>query len=418
MKNAIEVSHLHKKYRRGQNSAYISLRDTVMDWLNHPVSNWRQRLQTDEFWALRNISFKVEPGEAVGIIGGNGAGKSTLLKVLSRITPPTKGEAAIRGRLASLLEVGTGFHPELTARENIFLNGAILGMRHREIRQNLNRILEFAEVEKFVDTPVKHFSSGMYTRLAFAVAAHLDSEILLVDEVLAVGDISFQRRCLGKMSEVVADQGRTILFVSHNLGAVQNLCSRCLWIDRGRVIDFDQTDKVIKSYLTKHSVGQARMQFKQDKLKPAQIRKISIINKNNVATTDLEVLEPFRITIDYEIRRKLEGSHVAIAVTDSKDNYLLFSSTLDYQRDMLHSQKPGRYQAIYTYITNGSQNLNQGTYFIRITIGVPDGTTYDEVRNIKIVLHDHAKHHELLRNGSRPGIFISTQRWKNNFIKD
>lgn len=412
MKYAIEVNRLYKKYRRGQNSAYVSLRDTVMDYLTHPMSRWRQRLQHDEFWALKNISFNINQGEAIGVIGGNGAGKSTLLKILGRITPPTKGEVVIRGRLASLLEVGTGFHPELTARENIHLNGAILGMNRREIKQNLNKILEFAEIEKFIDTPVKHFSSGMYTRLAFAVAAHLNSEILLVDEVLAVGDINFQRRCLGKMSEVVADQGRTILFVSHNLGAVQNLCSRCLWVDNGKVVAFDQTDKVIKSYLAKYSVGQARLQFRIDKTKQAQIRKITILNQSGKPTTDLEVLEPFKVVVDYEVHRALGGTHVAIAITDTKDNYLFFSSDLDFEQNKLRPRPPGRYQTAYTYQPSGDINLNQGTYFLRLTIGVPDGITYDEVRNIKVNLHDNAKHTELLRNGSRPGILIATQKWE------
>lgn len=414
MKPAIEVNQLYKKYRRGQSSAYVSLRETMMDYLTHPFSRWHQKLQHDEFWALRNISFNIDQGEAVGIIGGNGAGKSTLLKILSRITPPTKGSAVIRGRLASLLEVGTGFHPELTARENIYLNGAILGMNRHEIKQNLSKILEFAEVEKFIDTPVKHFSSGMYTRLAFAVAAHLDSEILLVDEVLAVGDINFQRRCLGKMSEVVSSQGRTILFISHNLGAVQNLCTRCIWIDNGRIVAFDQTDKIIKAYLAKNSVGHAKLQFKADKTKSAQIRKVTILNRYNKPTTDIGVFEQFSVVVDYDVRHIAKGTHVAIAVTDTKDNYLFFSSDLDFQINKLNRRTEGKYQAIYTYKPSGPLNLNHGTYFLRITIGVPDGAIYDEVKNIMVNLFDHAQKTGLIRNGSRPGIFISTQRWQES----
>jgi ABC-type polysaccharide/polyol phosphate transport system ATPase subunit len=208
----------------------------------------------EEFWALRDINFEVPTGEAVGIIGRNGAGKSTLLKILSRITKPSRGQVAIRGRVGSLLEVGTGFHPELTGRENIYLNGSILGMRRREIRRRFDEIVAFAEVERFLDTPVKRFSSGMYVRLAFAVAAHLEPEILLVDEVLAVGDAQFQRRCLGKM-EGFANQGRTVFFVSHQMSAVRRLCSRAMLLDKGRVAAYGPNEGVIASYLAAETVS-------------------------------------------------------------------------------------------------------------------------------------------------------------------
>jgi lipopolysaccharide transport system ATP-binding protein len=203
----------------------------------------------DEFWALRDVSFDVQPGEVIGVIGRNGAGKSTLLKILSRITEPTSGEARIRGRVASLLEVGTGFHPELSGRENIFLNGAILGMTKAEIRSKFDEIVEFAEVEQFIDTPVKRYSSGMYVRLAFAVAAHLEPEILIVDEVLAVGDAAFQKKCLGKMREVSGGQGRTVIFVSHNMGAVRSLCSRVCSLRSGRVHALGETGPIVEEYL-------------------------------------------------------------------------------------------------------------------------------------------------------------------------
>ena len=211
------------------------------------------------FWALRDVSFDVQPGEVVGIIGKNGAGKSTLLKILSRITPPTKGRVQTRGRVASLLEVGTGFHPELTGRENVFLNGAILGMTRREVARKLDAIVAFAEVENFLDTPVKRYSSGMYVRLAFAVAAHLDPEILIVDEVLAVGDAGFQKKCLGKMSEV-STAGRTVLFVSHNMVAVKSLCEHALWLTQGSVTAFGPTRQVVSEYLSgnKQSVHERR----------------------------------------------------------------------------------------------------------------------------------------------------------------
>jgi lipopolysaccharide transport system ATP-binding protein len=206
-----------------------------------------QSSQEDVIWALNDVSFEVNEGEVLGIIGKNGAGKSTLLKILSRITEPTSGSAEFDGRLSSLLEVGTGFHPELTGRENIFLNGAILGMRKREIEVKFDEIVKFAEIEKFIDTPVKRYSSGMYVRLAFAVAAHLEPEILLVDEVLAVGDIAFQKKCMGKMGEV-ARGGRTVLFVSHNMGAIRNLCGSAIWLDNGRIVKKGATDEVVRDY--------------------------------------------------------------------------------------------------------------------------------------------------------------------------
>jgi lipopolysaccharide transport system ATP-binding protein len=204
----------------------------------------------EEFWALKDVSFEVERGEALGIIGRNGAGKSTLLKVLSRITEPTRGRVVLRGRVASLLEVGTGFHPELTGRENIHLNGAILGMARAEIRRKFDEIIAFAGVEKFIDTPVKRYSSGMYVRLAFAVAAHLQPDVLVVDEVLAVGDAEFQQKCLGKMDEVSRGEGRTVLFVSHNLSIIEKLCKRCIWLDGGFVREIGSAAAVIKGYLS------------------------------------------------------------------------------------------------------------------------------------------------------------------------
>jgi lipopolysaccharide transport system ATP-binding protein len=207
----------------------------------------------DEFWALRDVSFDVQPGEVIGVIGRNGAGKSTLLKILSRITEPTSGEARIRGRVASLLEVGTGFHPELTGRENIYLNGTILGMTKAEVASKFDEIVEFAEIAKFIDTPVKRYSSGMYVRLAFAVAAHLEPEILIVDEVLAVGDAAFQRKCLGKMEEVSGRDGRTVLFVSHQMAMISNLCSRCIFMEQGRTKLIGSTDEVVQAYLSDNS---------------------------------------------------------------------------------------------------------------------------------------------------------------------
>src|SRR6202046_1043512 len=263
-KNAIVVENVSKRYfighrlSSGGHRKYTALRDVIGREIGNfarkvaDVARGRQVVQGDEieeFWALRNVSFEVKQGEVLGIIGRNGAGKSTLLKVLSRITEPTEGRVLLRGRVSSLLEVGTGFHPELTGRENIFLNGAILGMTRSEIRDKFDEIVAFADVEKFLDTPVKHYSSGMYVRLAFAVAAHLEPEILIVDEVLAVGDAQFQKKCIGKMNEVAQSHGRTVLFVSHQMAAVRKLCQTALLLTAGTTSGPGQVEEVIQAYL-------------------------------------------------------------------------------------------------------------------------------------------------------------------------
>jgi lipopolysaccharide transport system ATP-binding protein len=260
---AIRAERLGKRYRIGQREAYRSLRDTLSRTLSAP---WRRlragALPDTTIWALRDVSIEVPQGEVLGIIGHNGAGKSTLLKILSRITEPTEGRAEVRGRVGSLLEVGTGFHPELTGRENIFLNGAILGMRRAEINRRFDEMVAFAEVERFIDTPVKRYSSGMYLRLAFAVAAHLEPEILLVDEVLAVGDAAFQKKCLGRMGEV-AREGRTVLFVSHNLPSIENLCQRVIVIDGGRVAMQGDPATCIAAYLGARTAPQAAVDLRR-----------------------------------------------------------------------------------------------------------------------------------------------------------
>jgi lipopolysaccharide transport system ATP-binding protein len=247
----IKVENLGKKYVLGhqKEEKYTALRDVISNTVKSILSpNSRSKDPSEEFWALNDVSFEINQGDRVGLIGRNGAGKSTLLKILSRITEPTKGQIKIRGRVASLLEVGTGFHPELTGRENIFLNGAILGMGKAEIKKKFDEIVAFAEVEKFLDTPVKRYSSGMYVRLAFAVAAHLEPEILIVDEVLAVGDAAFQKKCLGKMEEV-GNEGRTVIFVSHQMAAIQNLCSHVAWLNHGEIVEINETNLVIENYL-------------------------------------------------------------------------------------------------------------------------------------------------------------------------
>ena len=253
----IKVNNLSKRYRIGAaQKGYKTFREAIMEGISAPVRNlarlrsltrFKEGYEEDVIWALKDVSFEVNEGEVLGIIGKNGAGKTTLLKVLSRITDPTSGFAEIHGRVSSLLEVGTGFHPELTGRENIFLNGAILGMRKREIERKFDDIVSFSEIEKYIDTPVKRYSTGMRVRLAFAVAAHLEPEILLIDEVLAVGDIAFQKKCLGRMGDI-AKGGRTILFVSHNMGAIRSLCETAIWLDNGQIVKEGTAEEVVRAY--------------------------------------------------------------------------------------------------------------------------------------------------------------------------
>jgi len=256
-KPIIEIKNVSKKYQiKHQQGGYVALRDVIANVAKSPFKFFKHKAKViigkeseEEFWALKDVNFNIERGDTIGVIGHNGAGKSTLLKILTGITPPTEGEIIMRGRVASLLEVGTGFHPELTGRENIFLNGAILGMSKKEITAKFDEIVKFSGVEKFLDTPVKRYSSGMYVRLAFSVAAHMEPDILLVDEVLAVGDADFQKKCLGKMDEVTKQAGRTIIFVSHNLSAIQSLCNKCILLKEGKISMIGETNDVIKKYI-------------------------------------------------------------------------------------------------------------------------------------------------------------------------
>lgn len=305
MKPIIRVENLGKQYRiGGPQAAYSTLRESLVGAFRSPLKRLRRaaRSSDETFWALSDVNFEVAPGEVIGIIGRNGAGKSTLLKVLSRITEPTTGRAELYGRVASLLEVGTGFHPELTGRENVYLNGAILGMRRSEIESKFDEIVAFAELEKFLDTPVKRYSSGMYMRLAFAVASHLEPEILVVDEVLAVGDAQFQKKCLGKMSDV-SKQGRTVLFVSHNMTAVQSLCRRAAWLKEGRIVEEGAVSEVVSNYLK--TASQAAQEQIWDDIETApgneqvRIRSASVRALTEKPEAEITISTPFVIEFEF-----------------------------------------------------------------------------------------------------------------------
>jgi lipopolysaccharide transport system ATP-binding protein len=310
----IRARNVSKRYRIGEREQYGALRDVLSGWMSAPGRYLRslsqnsgrgdsQRVSSDNIlWALNDVSFDVEQGEILGVIGRNGAGKSTLLKILSRITKPSKGTVKLRGRIGSLLEVGTGFHPELTGRENIFLNGAVLGMKRAEILRKFNEIVAFAEVEKFIDTPVKRYSSGMYMRLAFAVAAHLEPEIMLIDEVLAVGDAAFQKKCLGKMGNV-ADQGRTILFVSHNMVAIQDLCRRVMWIDGGKIVEVGDAASVIAHYLRESYSTLTELEWNDTGLAPgdeeARLHRVCVRPAGSSPVDPITVHTPLIIEFEY-----------------------------------------------------------------------------------------------------------------------
>src|SRR3989454_170633 len=324
----IRAENLGRKYvigHQAEDGRYVALRNVLM----HNVRGMWQKTKdlvrgeaivqgdsVEKIWALRDINFEIRQGEVVGIIGHNGSGKSTLLKILSRITEPTEGRVSIRGRVSSLLEVGTGFHPELTGRENIFLNGAILGMTRAEIKKKFDEIVAFAEIEKFLDTPVKRYSSGMYVRLAFAVAAHLEPEILVVDEVLAVGDAEFQKKCLGKMQDVSAKEGRTVLFVSHNLAAITELCERAIWLDKG-AINFEGLSRaVVARYL--HTSRAKRPTWTRSGSEfsdsPIVVDAIHVASAGNDKAA-LHFDEPIAIEIMYTVVREAKNAHVFARVS-------------------------------------------------------------------------------------------------------
>ncbi len=315
----LAVNDLGKRYvLGGLDQLSNSFREMIIDLFSAPFKRYKKLSGTaadaELFWALKNINFSVERGEVIGVIGKNGAGKSTLLKILSRITTPTEGSVTIKGNVASLLEVGTGFHPELTGRENIFLNGAILGMKRKEIAGKFDDIIEFAGIEKFVDTPVKRYSSGMYVRLAFSIAAHLDPDILIVDEVLAVGDVKFQKKCLGKLKDV-ATTGRTVLFVSHNMEAVQNLCSKCILLEAGTVKRIGPTKELIADYMSDLVEidpydSYVRRQTVHDKMssKGARIASIQLYDADNNSVTEFNIWETLRIRFEIENQEQVDES--------------------------------------------------------------------------------------------------------------
>ncbi|TET39264.1 MAG: ABC transporter ATP-binding protein [Planctomycetota bacterium] len=342
----IKVEDLSKVYRIGMRKKHDSFREMASDWLFSRFRRLTGKSLLDEdakdtIWALKDVSFEMKRGEILGIIGKNGSGKSTLLKILSRITEPTKGRAEINGRVASLLEVGTGFHPELTGRENIFLNGAILGMKRAEIKANFDEIVDFSGIEKFIDTPVKRYSSGMYVRLAFAVAAHLQPEILLIDEVLAVGDVEFQKKCLGRMDSV-AEEGRTILFVSHNMSAITRLCPKTIWLEEGKVNKIGDSESICEKYLFMGmGVKSGAYTFDDGAEHAVQFLRLEMLNSKDEPTSVFRADEPIKFRITYRIEKDISGLSVVTNITDALGQSLWGMSDLDLFPELYEKRLAG-----------------------------------------------------------------------------
>jgi lipopolysaccharide transport system ATP-binding protein len=382
--SAISIEKLGKRYRIGhQKATDEGMRHILEGAIRHPIAWFKSRrdarVREVDFWALRDVSIEIKQGEVVGIIGRNGAGKSTLLKILSRITVPTEGRFRIDGRVASLLEVGTGFHQELTGRENIYLNGAILGMTRAEISRRFDEIVAFSEIEEFLDTPVKRYSSGMYVRLAFAVAAHLEPEILIVDEVLAVGDSAFQKKCLGKMGNF-AQSGRTVLFVSHNLDAVRNLCQRAIWFKGGKVHQDGQVDEVAESYFTEIS---SNLDFScENPDYGLAIQRVSLRNSRSEETSQFHPGEDLIVDIDYLANQRIEQPHVILAVFGINGSCFTANMLLDGCRpEVLNGA--GRISCRFKAIPLLPQN-----YSIRMSIRTKNADMiieYQEVAHFSIV---------------------------------
>ncbi len=402
----IEVAGVSKRYRLGIIGATRLIDDAERAWLR--LTGRAEKRDTSEFWALRDVSFEIEAGDVVGVIGRNGAGKSTLLKILSRITEPTSGEVTLRGRVASLLEVGTGFHPDLTGRENAFLNGAILGMTKSEIRDKLDEIVAFSEIGEFIDTPVKRYSSGMYVRLAFAVAAHLEPEILIVDEVLAVGDAQFQTKCLTKIRSL-ADRGQTVLFVSHNLSTVTSLCTRGIVLQQGQVSYDGTAREAVQAYIARGSRDGACWRRPEDAApgKGITFQTVRLANGDGLESAEFDLDDQIVLQLCADVSKRFENAQIAVRVTNQEGVPLFTTCNTDALRTYLPID-PGT--AAYT-IAFPEGLLTPGRYTLKITAHTPRHLVYDEIDNeMAFVIHDTGSLQQVLRD-RRQGVVSPSVEW-------
>ena len=382
---ALRAESVGKRYQLGE-LRHARLTERLDETLRLPARLMRRGATREdpgqEFWALRDVSFDVREGEVIGVVGRNGAGKSTLLKIVSRITPPTTGSVTVRGRVSTLLEVGTGFHPELTGRENIFLNGAILGMKRREIGSKYDDIVEFAGVERFLETPVKRYSSGMYVRLAFAVAAHLEPEILLVDEVLAVGDVEFQRKCLGKMRDV-AGEGRTVFFVSHNLGAVQRLCSRALLLDGGRLVQDGPPAEVVTTYLEQAIPEQSGSgalvpaDAQRNGTGEARLLEVLFSDVDGRPLSALHLGQPFRVTAVFDVNEEIADGVVEVGISAFGGDRIATVQSMDREGPLLHFPR-----GVNRISADIDTTMLPGEYSLDIGLHHRTGITADHVLDV------------------------------------
>jgi len=426
MNPIIRVENVGKQYHLGKREvAYGSLRESIVDAVKAPFQLLRSRNGStpEVLWALKNLSFDVERGEVVGIIGRNGAGKSTLLKVLARITEPTTGRVELYGRVASLLEVGTGFHPELTGRENIYLNGAILGMKKAEIKRKFDEIVLFAEIEKFIDTPVKRYSSGMYMRLAFAVAAHLEPEILLVDEVLAVGDAAFQKKCLGKMADV-AREGRTVLFVSHNMAAINQLCPRSMLFVDGRIHLAGKTSDVVPRYLQGDG-GAAEYVWREIQRAPGNENvKLHAVRIKSAGTTKNEVDSDQEVSIEVEFWNRRPGVRnlcTTINVLDGLGTVVLSTGSTPAANSISEKwfgnpHPAGLFRATCTFPGNF---FNEGVYSINVYVTMlgPLSIEVDAPQVLSFTVFDSGVMREPGGGGRWPGVIRVRLPWQTEYLE-
>jgi lipopolysaccharide transport system ATP-binding protein len=420
---AIRCEQISKRYSIGKQERYSTLRDTLSELAFQPFRLFRQirhkRATAKEeispsIWALRNISIQIEAGTAVGIIGSNGAGKSTLLKILSRVTKPTHGIAEIHGRVASILEVGIGFHPELTGRENIYLNGAILGMKRSEIELNFDQIVAFAEVEKFLDTPLKHYSSGMYTRLAFAVAAHLDPEILLIDEVLAVGDVLFQKKCLGRLDNV-KNAGRTVLFVSHNMLAVESLCDQVIWIDRGSIVDVGTPTDIISRYL-KTASSSLSEQLWRDVLKApgndtVRLRRVAVRPIGGTPGDAISVETSF--VMEFEYWNLKPNAYLDLSIQVVNAHGIIVFDTTPLHEKVWHGQ-PLPAGLFHSVCQVPAELLNTGSYRVHLLVAQNQGFICFQLD--EALVFDVRENHREGWLGEWPGAVRPNLHWTTEFV--
>jgi lipopolysaccharide transport system ATP-binding protein len=412
---SINVEHLSKAYRiaraGGSNTrpTYRTLQEEIISLPGRIFSSMNASGKDREtVWALKDVSFKVQDGESVAIIGRNGAGKSTLLKLLSRITDPSEGRAELYGRVGSLLEVGTGFHPELTGRENVFLNGAILGMRRAEIARKFDEIVDFAEVERFIDTPVKYYSSGMYVRLAFAVAANLEPEILIVDEVLAVGDSRFQEKSLNRMNEV-ASTGRTVLLVSHNMHMVKRFCSRAILLEQGQIVFDGNPDEAIADYVGRKFSD--RLEYFQDSNpeKPMNLLRARLVDEHGEAIFHTDYLHGFVVEIDYEVNTTVTSASVWFGMRTIDDIVAFDSADTDVNASLFLKREPGVFR---TRIPIPEKWMNAGKY--KLIVGIQrygPNITYDRVECFVFTINEIGTPENIRTGYSRPGIFQPFISW-------